>query len=177
MKRFWNHFAILTAVVLAAALIAGVTARQTIAQTTIKAALTKNIDEPGRIPYREYSAVSCAFGNVCYFQAGIVPNNRRLVVTQIYGFWPDLPNTSPLLVTFGWGLNQSSLVANPIFSIAALVGSAGAYAGVSSFTLPVNLYFEAGQQPTIVLTSNQPLNGNPGSARITITGYLIDLTL
>jgi hypothetical protein len=43
--------------------------------------------------------------------------------------------------------------------------------------LPVNLYFEAGQQPTIVLTSNQPLNGNPGSARITITGYLIDLSL
>ncbi|MGH9720612.1 MAG: hypothetical protein ACRD8O_10395 [Bryobacteraceae bacterium] len=177
MKRLWTHAAIVVAAVAGVALISGVTARQTIAQTTLKAVLTKNVDEPGRVPYKQYSAVTCAFANVCNFQAGAVPDNKRLVVTQIYGFWPNLPNTSPLLATFGWGLNQFGLVSNPILSVAALVGSAGGYARLSSFSVPVSLTFEAGQQPTVVVTSDQPLNGNPGEARITMSGYLVDLTL
>jgi hypothetical protein len=90
MERLRRH---LLAVCVAVALVAVVTAivpQTTIAQT-VRAALVKNVDETGLVPFSQTFTISqteCGCTNCCFIRTAAVPAGKRLVIQNISGFFP-----------------------------------------------------------------------------------------
>jgi hypothetical protein len=128
----------------------------------VRAAVVKNVDEKGRIPYIQAGFSSCtpfgAGGAECSFPA--VPANKRLVIEYINAGLSHVPS-SPPDVAFrftgaGGTLHQFSL---PVFPRVP---------GISGLSAPVLIYLDAGQVPRLV--------SDAGFIQAELTGYLVDLT-
>jgi hypothetical protein len=132
----------------------------------VRPALVQNIDEPGRSPYTLTLFCSTeASTNLCSgTSATAVPANKRFVVQYING----LLNITG---TFAFGSvysGSSSYYLDP--------HSAANFQGTNLYqiNMPVAVYIEAGQTPSIQVGSTSGATTQSGT--VTLTGYLIDLT-
>jgi hypothetical protein len=124
-------------------------------------ALTRNVDDPGRIAYQ--SRADCVLdSNFCSFTFPAVPKNHRLVVEHVSGLLAFVAGDGRgARVTLDGGANGalSSFIAPPSFL------------GETAFDQPVLQYFDAGSAP--VLGALTDINLQSGSSA-TISGYLLD---
>jgi len=132
-----------------------------VANPATNPALTRNVDDPGRIAYQ--STAECILdGNFCGFDFPAVPKNHRLVVQHVSG---DLPFAAGdgrgARVTLDGGANGalSSFIAPPSFL------------GHLLFDQPVLQYIDAGSAPSVSALADIILDSN---SKATISGYLLD---
>jgi len=159
MKRLQNYvwmagFAVLVSV------ISAVTTAPTIAQA-VKAAVVKNVDEPGRSPY--HASGSCVVGTLCTITFPAVPANKRLVVQYVSA---DLQSNNAV------GNNGLGFLSDGFKSYA-------------NFDIPriESLNFATGQEATAYIDANAVPRFSlalPSSTAFQshgiLTGYLVDLT-
>jgi len=132
-----------------------------VANPATNPALTRSVDDPGRIAYQ--STAECILdGNFCGFDFPAVPKNHRLVVQHVSG---DLPFAAGdgrgARVTLDGGANGalSSFIAPP-----SLLGHL-------LFDQPVLQYIDAGSAPSVSALADIILDSN---SKATISGYLLD---
>ncbi len=80
MNRFKNYLWMAAGFTVLALAISAFTPGSALAQI-VKAALVKNVDEPGRVPYQ--SENSCSDPFTCAIEFSIVPANKRLVAQYV----------------------------------------------------------------------------------------------
>jgi hypothetical protein len=141
----------------------------------VRAALVKNIDERGRIPYMVQA--HCASGqgvltNQCAGSFPAVPGNKRFVVEYINGEI-DADHNRPFSRAFLElpSPNQGSLILSTHFE--SLIGQTNF--DTYSVSMPVVFYCEAGQIAVIHLFAAQ-LGNSPVGGDFILSGYLVDLT-
>jgi hypothetical protein len=152
------------------------TSREAIAQT-LKAALVRSVDEPGRVPFSQDAVSSCNAVN-CFSTFAAVPTGKRLVVEHIEG----LARATSAATTFGVAeLDTSSEGVNPPTGIPiefhmTQFGSAGASnVGYGwGFNQLVKAYVDAGSSARV--TMSEDVQGTVFFAHVVISGYLVDIT-
>jgi hypothetical protein len=127
----------------------------------VRAALTSNMDEPGRIPYTTaISSTGTTGGGAVFFAGPAVPANRRLVITFVSGNIPTGDTSASGILEF-FSSSQGQDVRGVV-----PVGSANV------FSQPTQIYFNAGESPT-VFTNKPP---QFGGSEVILSGYLLDCT-
>ena len=124
-------------------------------------ALTRNVDDPGRIAFQS-RAVCLLDSTACSFDFPAVPKNHRLVVQHVSGFLAFAAGGgSGVQVTLNGGANGafSAFIAPPPFL------------GESLFDQPVLQYIDAGSVPVLVAIADAMLDSNSSA---TISRYLLD---
>lgn len=162
------------AVTLASALGAALVPQAASAQT--RAALVRNVDEPGRVPYSESKIGTCNAVN-CFFNFTVVPAGKRLVIEHING---EARSTSTSAV-FSDATMLTSNTLNPSIGVTTTVrmlflaaaGSSNIYNGWY-FDAVTKAYVDAGSYAQI--TMHQSTAGTTAFSTATITGYLVDTT-
>jgi hypothetical protein len=146
-----------------AGVISGITVAPAVAQA-VKAALIKNVDEKGRVPYT--ASINC-FDTMDTFCAGsaasAVPSGKRLVIEHVSAY--SLLKGKPLNLVLS-GNTYLSYVG------ATFNTNNGAFNFYVS-NEPTLTYFEVGQTPSLGIQSDT-VNV---SMQAVITGYLVDLTI
>ncbi len=138
----------------------------------VRAALVKNIDERGRIPYTVQAICNAqGFTNQCVTPFPTVPANRRFVIEYINGniaadhnrpfsiAYLELPSAGLSYLTLVTHFESTNPVDFDLYSV----------------SMPVVLYCEAGQAPVVHIVSNA-LGTNALGGNLTLSGYLVDLT-
>jgi hypothetical protein len=124
-------------------------------------ALTRSVDDPGRIAYQ--SRAECILdSNACSFDFPAVPKNHRLVVQHVSGSLAFATGDGRgAQVTLNGGANNalSAFIAPPSFQ------------SESAFDQPVLQYFDAGSAPLLVAVADIMLASGSSA---TISGYLLD---
>ncbi len=149
------------------------------ATAQVRAALVKNVDEPGRAPYQaqvEFNANSgCGGASACNFVTfPAVPAGKRLVVQQLTILVGVVSPGQPTLLAFSnspgcTNCGNRALVSGWV--------NTGQTPGLSTFywtvDRPVFVFYEAGETPQVKMyaTANFAFVGNA-----TLHGYLIDAT-
>jgi hypothetical protein len=135
------------------------TSNVNVVNPAIEPALTRSVDEPGRIAYQ--SATTCAVGSdFCNFVFPEVPKGHRLVVQHVSGqmvFASDTPGVQ-LGLTGGTNEGGASFLAPPSFRRNGL------------FDQPVLQYFDGGSIPVLFASPDATIQF--GTA--TISGYLLN---
>jgi hypothetical protein len=155
-----------------------VVADEAIAQ--IRAALVKNVDEPGRAPYQqmvEFNQVSgfgavCPTATVCVVGFGPVPPGKRLVVEHItmliMGFQPTFVGFGDASAPIADIVNVENLaIVKPDFAPGPLGPSGPSWL----MDRPVRVYFEAGATPKLKVRTSA---FSSATSSASIHGYLID---
>jgi hypothetical protein len=135
----------------------------------VRAALVKNIDERGRAPYMVVALCDPqGLNSGCKAMFPAVPANRRLVVEYINGF--VFTDRTQFHGAFLFPSALSPLVLSlPTHFESGDIGTRDQY----SVSMPVVLYYEAGQIPSAeVFAGSGPVGGD-----FALSGYLVDLTL
>jgi hypothetical protein len=159
----------------AASLTAALTVTPSFAQT--RAALVKNVDEPGRAPYQsvvDFNAGSgCGSNTSCNFVSfAAVPAGKRLVVEHLSVLTGVASGGQPTLLAFsnspGCGNCSNRAVGTGWVNTDFSPGFGASFWAIDR---PVYLFYEAGETPQIKMyaTVNFIFVGNA-----TVTGYLID---
>ena len=124
-------------------------------------ALTRSVDDPGRIAYQ--STAECILdSNACSFDFPAAPKNHRLVVQHVSGTLAFAAGGGRgARVTLDGGANGalSSFIAPP-----SLLGHL-------LFDQPVLQYIDAGSAPSVSALADIILDSN---SKATISGYLLD---
>jgi hypothetical protein len=136
----------------------------------VRAAVVKNIDEKGRIPYQ--AQINCTGYSVCNVGLSPVPAHSRLVVEHI-GLQAVVDTGSQVMFT---ALGAESGVFNQLSSYDMLLATfQGEAFGYDTYIVsgPALTYFEAGQTPGVIFELSLGI-----TTRITgqISGYLVDLS-
>jgi len=178
MKKVLITILVTAALLAAVGVTFSIVAPDAVAQ--IRAALVKNVDEPGRAPYDEYvefSMFGCSFGGctnyanffgVILFDVPAVPVGKRLIITNVSG---SLPSNSATGAHFAF---QTSQVISLQLVKSAFFGPFFSQSGVvQNFDAAVNTSYGPGEQPHVhlLLPSSNNLIGF-----INIRGYYIDAT-
>ena len=138
----------------------------------VRAAVVKNIDERGRVPYMVQAHCDGLGGgitNQCAASFPAVPGNRRFVVeytngnlvvthTQFSGAFLEVPSVGPSFIFLASHFELTN-GDNDLYSV----------------SMPVVLYYEAGQIPVAHIHAF-PLGNNQAVGSVTLSGYLVDLT-
>lgn len=137
----------------------------------IRAALVKNIDEPGRTPYQSSRSCSTPGNKVCSADMIAVPAGKRLVIQHLSALvnCQSIDNNCELQNNFVFLTTKG----NNIFD-----GADSAYVPMqtspnasTAVNQDVRLYVEPGGVPEYQMV----FNSGPVFASMTITGYLVDL--
>ena len=139
---------------------ASATAQVDVANPATNPALTRSVDDPGRIAYQSTAACVPNF-TTCSFDFPAVPQNHRLVVQHVSAALLVVVDARGAQVTLEGGANGafSSFIAPPSFLRASL------------FDQPVLQYFDAGSTPILVAIADVMLTSVSSA---TISGYLLD---
>lgn len=138
----------------------------------IRAALVKNIDEPGRTPYQSSQSCSTPGNTVCGADMMPVPAGKRLVIQHLSGvvICESINNNCELQVNYVFLTTTKDQV--------GLAGGDSAYVPMqtsansrTAVNQDVRLYVEPGGVPEFQMV----FNSGPVFAFMTITGYLVDL--
>jgi hypothetical protein len=132
-----------------------------VANPATNPALTRSVDDPGRIAYQSM-AVCLLDSTTCSFDFPAVPKNHRLVVQHVSG---------SLMFAAGGGRGARVTLdggANGAFS--SFIAPTP-FLGDSLFDQPVLQYFDAGSAPVLVGIADVMLNSVSSA---TISGYLLD---
>jgi len=168
MNRFKNYVWMAAGFAVLAAVVSGIVAAPGVAQL-VKAALLKNVDERGRIPYQgTLFCATPATASACAVDGAAVGSGKRLVIEHV---------SANIRVSRGKAVEFAELRVGG--------GSDFQYLPAHYVSTPtvtdsyyINeqliLYVETGQTPSIFV---QTASGNFISIKATITGYLVDLTL
>jgi hypothetical protein len=135
----------------------------------VRAALVKNIDERGRIPYTQFAFCSDPLSGSCTASFSAVPSNKRLVIEHV-NLFVDMQSSSSLLSNVLFGDNFGA----PLYIFGQLQSSNISEGNIYVANQPLLAYFEAGQTPFFGAAAQS--TGSPILARLWITGYLVDLT-
>ena len=132
-----------------------------VANPATNPALTRSVDDPGRIAYQ--STAECILdSNACSFDFPAAPKNHRLVVQHVSGTLAFAAGGGRgARVTLDGGANDalSSFIAPPSFL------------GEILFDQPILQYFDAGSAPFLLAEADTTLNSVSSA---TISGYLLD---
>src|SRR4051812_19831243 len=82
MNHFKNQILLAAGFSVLTGVISGITAAPAIA-AAVKAALVKNVDEPGRMPYRVEVHCDTVASNICSADGPAVPAGMRLVIEHV----------------------------------------------------------------------------------------------
>jgi hypothetical protein len=137
----------------------------------VRAAVVKNIDERGRVPYMVQAQCNGGPGltNQCAASFPAVSANRRFVVeyingnlvvthTQFSGAFLEVPSVGPSFIFLASHFELTN-GDNDLYSV----------------SMPVVLYYEAGQIPVAHIHAF-PVGNNQAVGSVTLSGYLVDLT-
>ena len=183
MKGTLGRLAIATLVLLAIAAVVSITRRDVVAQ--IRAALIKNVDEPGRTPWETRSQILPNAGG-CYMPADCsnytdgatyavfdlrpVPAGKRWIVQSISG---GLVNGNGRTNN----IELSNIRTGLLFDGVKLAFGGPFYPGTSFgsaiFSANVHANFGPGETPTVRVTATPNL---AGYTVIVVSGYQIDAT-
>jgi len=164
MNRFKNQILLAAGFAVLAGVISGITAAPAIA-AAIKAALIKNVDESGRVPY--YKKLSCSSPiNICIASAPAVPANMRLVIEHV---------GAHIQTDIGFRVESFSMQAvNDERALAhADFNTTSGLQDISNVNAAVLAYFEPGEIPSVGVAAP---GGRIGMVTV-ISGYLVDLTI
>ena len=150
MEKLMRIFKLTAMLASAVVLVTLATERKAIAQA-VRAALVRNQDEPGRNPYSEQGG---CFGSGCVAKLSPVPAGQRLVLTNL-NIGMETSNGCPVYV----GGHGAEAWVYPTTQVGAFQFA----------DLHVNVYYEAGEQPTLT----DACTGTLISA--TASGYYISL--
>jgi hypothetical protein len=138
----------------------------------VRAALVKNIDERGRVPYMLQTQCDGGPGptSQCAASFPAVPANRRFVVeyingdlavmhTQFSGAFLEVPSVGPSFIFLASHFELTNANNYDLYSV----------------SMPVVLYYEAGQMPVVHIHASS-LGNDPALGSLTLSGYLVDLT-
>src|ERR1700687_5481162 len=141
----------------------------TVLNTSSAPAIASVIDNPGRIAYQSPQFLIAPANQVqqLTFTFPAVPVNHRLVVQHISGqFSLAGPNSPAALVSIS---SQSSFPFSSFFTPS--LGGNNAF-NTNAFDQPVLVYFDAGQQPTVVVFG--PTFAANNTELLSLTGYMLD---
>ena len=164
MNRLKNNLAIAAGLAVLIAVVGGISAGPAVAQA-VKAALVKNVDERGRVPYSAVLTCATATDN-CFANAAAVPAGKRLVIEHVSAFNQV---TSPGEIALYRMLVGSSLRAG--LTISTPITKSGFNNSVVNES--VLAYVEAGEVVTIQISSVAPASTLSTTAYL--SGYLVDL--
>jgi hypothetical protein len=176
MTQVQKHaWIVLVVVALAAALIA-IFPQTTVAQT-VRAALVKNVDEPGLVPFSQSFTISqteCACTNCCFIRTAAVPAGKRLVIQNISGFFPlSGPGNAGFInvrqETPGTGDAAVINTITPVFRTQWNGGDYPAY----EFNQMMLAFVDPGKTAGISIFSG--VNFGFRSGVLTINGYMVNL--
>jgi hypothetical protein len=176
MKRMIRSLGLLSMVVVLGGLMLSFVADNAIAQ--LRAALVKNVDEPGRMPYQEMvsynggSSPTCATSQFCIPTFSPVPAGKRLVVEHISAMIFVVNTGAPNLFTFGQGFSTNTgnvMILNHAFSLGGSIGSTNIW-GIDR---PVRVYYGPGEVPSVKIGASAPMGF---VHNVSLHGYLIDAT-
>jgi hypothetical protein len=187
MKNFKSYAWMAIGCALVIAVFSGMTAGPALAQL-VKAALVKNVDERGRVPYEEEVVCSdFTFFSDCTVEAAAVPPAKRLVIEHVS---MDLllvaaqsgPTPRPRSVTMsgneftivGQQFFRQQFLAPSLLSADSTLGPVFAHYAANQAVLT---YYESGQKPKLSVSSDAVLNTNLSIVRATFSGYFVDLSL
>jgi hypothetical protein len=165
MKTLKNYVWMAIGSALLIAVISGMTAGPALAQL-VKAALVKNVDERGRVPYQEVvTCVSTGFG--CQAQASAVPPGKRLVIEHV---------SMRIIINNSTGTPEAGVFGNAVVQyLNPILSPTGGTTRTYFANEAVLTYYETGQAPyasvflSSLATSMQVV--------VTFSGYSVDLTL
>ena len=151
--------------VLVVGLVAALSSTAATAQT--RPALVRSVDEPARVPYAYDLAPTCFFVNSCEADFPAVPAGKRLRITSVRLMFTGTNVASVFVVR-----RADTVFPTVAFPVAPF---SGAYFGtLLSGSFPVDLTYEAGQQPALEL-GNASAIANSAANRLGMTGYLVDV--
>ena len=176
MTRMIRSLAVAMAFLIAGGVVLSLTAQKAISQ--IRAALTKNVDEPGRLPYQAEvdfapSGPSCDNAFRCIVAFPAVPSGKRLVVEEVTALAFVVSGGQPTLFAFGDGTTTNTgnvAIMQPTFTPAFNSGGATAW----SIDKQIRVYYEPGTTPKVKIQN--PVGFGALSSNMTLHGYLIDAT-
>jgi hypothetical protein len=172
MKRIVSHaLALILLVTFGIALDS--TANEAFAQ--IRPAYTKNVDEPGRLPYQNivnFDSGSCISTSFCIVSFPAVPAGKRLVVEEITVLAGVASGGSPNLVAFGddFATNVGNIyIVKNDFSVGpTIIGNT-----FFSMDRPVHVFYEPGATPKVKISVSTAF---AFVCNMSLHGYLIDAT-
>jgi hypothetical protein len=130
----------------------------------IKAAVVKNVDEPGRVPHSVN--FNCSAQNVvnCISPGPAIPTGKRFVVQFVSAYF-ETPNP---------GLGYMTIIKSTGLLAALPATSGGLLNGLTRYTISQSItgFIDAGQTWEVNLYF-----GANASASLVITGYLVDLSI
>jgi hypothetical protein len=149
------------------------TVDKAMAQT--RPAYTKNVDEPGRIPYQyavdfQSGTSACVTNSFCIVPFPAVPAGKRLVVEHLTVFAAVSGGGIPNLLAFGdnFVTNQNNVfIIPPTFTPSVTSLGATFYA----LERPVRVYYEPGTTPKVKIGASANF---AFTCNMTLHGYLID---
>ncbi len=173
MTRIIRNMAVAMAFLIAGSLLLSLTAQKAISQ--IRAALSKNVDEPGRLPYQaevDFGG-SCFGGNsFCIVAFPPVPAGKRLVVEHVTALAFVRNGGQVNLFAFGDGNSTNTgnvALLQPTFSA---LYAADAFEFAWSIDKPIKLYYEPGTTPKVKIQAS--VGFGAFASNMTLHGYLID---
>jgi hypothetical protein len=143
----------------------------------VRPALVKNVDEPGLVPFSQtfqISITACSCQNCCFLTTAPVPAGKRLVITNVSGFFPlaSAVNMGPVTVNAvdPSPFNLVQLLALPvIFRTQWNGGDYPAY----ELNENVQTFVDAGKVVQLAVFHSSNWNFRTGA--VTINGYLVSL--
>ena len=158
--------AVLAIVVVGA--VVSLTAPSVVAQ--LRAALVKDVDEPGRSPYFSViqGAGDCSPASLCHFAFDPVPANKRLVITNVDGLFFREPGLIAIVSGVIGCTNCLNKALVNVPTTAFNVGGNTAW----SFNEEVFVTYEAGETPRVKVWFN---TASGIFQNISLHGYLVDL--
>lgn len=177
MKKLRTHLLAIGAVLGVAAVITALTATTTIAQT-VRAALVKNVDEPGLVPFSQTFSISttaCGCSNCCFPETAPVAAGKRLVIQNVSGFFPinAVGNMGPITI--------QEREPSPTFGIRTILTlpvtfrtqwNGGDYPAWE-FNQMTLAYVDAGKTARLSIFTGASWSFNTG--QVTVNGYLVSL--
>lgn len=139
----------------------------------VRAALTQNIDEPGRNPYQEsffsYQTNCAAASKFCNFNFSTVPVGKRLVITHVSAYVDVISGQLP-------NCNLQSDFGGSQYASAFFTGVRGPVSAGSTrifVNQDLQMYFGAGETPHGFCGLVSTSDSFAGGANMALTGYYI----
>ena len=125
----------------------------------VRAALTKNIDEKGRIPYIQSGSTNCV-NPFCFLNFPAVPAGKRLVLEYV-NLTLNSPNGVPLFFISDRAANNTTN-----YTIGLISQSPPVVTAYSVVNESILAYFETGETPQVLVENANASSPNPLTAVI-----------
>jgi hypothetical protein len=151
------------------------TARTSIAQT-VRAALVRNVDEPGLAPFSHNFVISqtvCGCTNCCFPETAPVPAGKRLVIQNVSGFFPVIStaNMGPVNLQERDGSTVQQIAVLPV-TFRQMWN--GANFSAFEFNHKVQIYVDAGKTCRLSVFASGSWD-NTSQGQVIISGYMVNL--